>query len=187
MSSILPNFIYRYCIYYGNYWYNFFFFFLVCQNDVELILGLIVSFVPTFAQPRFHVTRAIFFVSFGLSCVAPLPHLIYLNGIDWVWPLLWRELIMGTFYIIGAVVYATRFPEAKYPGKFDLHVILVYSFFCLLIFSSIAHKSYYLAFFYYWRSLNPVYCYFKSFRIKATSSLPFLKSVYITAQIILYF
>ena len=30
------------------------------------------------------------------------------------------ELLMGTFYGIGVVVYATRVPERWKPGKFDL-------------------------------------------------------------------
>lgn len=35
---------------------------------------------------------------------------------------------MGALYLVGVGFYVTRFPESKYPGKFDGHVCLIYIF-----------------------------------------------------------
>lgn len=65
----------------------------------------------------------------------PAIHLLVANGFTWMinnasfhW-----LLLMGAFYIIGAVVYASRFPERFWPGRCDYFVCLkLYSFFLKL-------------------------------------------------------
>ena len=66
--------------------------------------------------------RAGVFVSLGLSGVIPMLHTIIKNGaeisfgkgqIHWL-------ILMALIYIFGATFYATRFPECKWPGRFDL-------------------------------------------------------------------
>ena len=68
------------------------------------------------------VMRAGVFVSLGLSGVIPMLHTIIKNGpqisfgegqIHWL-------ILMALIYIFGATFYATRFPECKWPGRFDL-------------------------------------------------------------------
>jgi channel protein (hemolysin III family) len=62
------------------------------------------------------------FIAVGFFGVLPIGHLIWNNGLSDVHM---NEsflflIIMGFFYLSGAVVYATNFPERVYPGKFDL-------------------------------------------------------------------
>jgi len=95
------------------------------------VVAITISWLPVFASANFRVFRAAFFVVFGSFAVFPLPHLWYVNEPDFVWPLIWGEAMMGSCYILGVVVYASRFPESYYPGKFDVsflssHVIWHY-------------------------------------------------------------
>lgn len=83
------------------------------------VLGLIIVTLPKLQGPRFRVFRAIFFVIFGLYIVIPMPHIIYLMGFAFIWPILWRLSVMGLLYIFGAGFYASRCPERCCPGKFD--------------------------------------------------------------------
>jgi len=91
---------------------------LVLVSVVGVISVLITCF-PIFSTPRYRVVRAGFFVGFGLYAIFPLPHMIYLNGFSFVWPVLWRECIMGALYILGALIYGSRIPERFSPGSFD--------------------------------------------------------------------
>jgi predicted membrane channel-forming protein YqfA (hemolysin III family) len=75
-----------------------------------------------FAKPNFRIFRAgfitklifltikVFFVVFGFFGVFPIPHMIWINGFDFMWPILWRELLMGACYVVGAVIYSARIP-----------------------------------------------------------------------------
>jgi len=83
------------------------------------VAGVCVSMFPVFATPRFRVVRTVFFIIFGWFAVFPMPHMAFLFGFALMWPLMWRELIMGITYVLGAVVYSTRVPERWWPGKFD--------------------------------------------------------------------
>jgi adiponectin receptor len=62
------------------------------------------------------------FVAMGLSAVFPVCHSIKLYGLshmresiglDWV-------VLQGALYILGAGIYAARFPERTKPGYFDI-------------------------------------------------------------------
>jgi len=62
------------------------------------------------------------FVLMGLSGVFPVLHGIRLygldrlrktSGLDWV-------ILEGVLYILGAGLYAARYPERSNPGKFDI-------------------------------------------------------------------
>jgi adiponectin receptor len=62
------------------------------------------------------------FVMMGLSAVAPVIHGLRLYGLeqmrktialDWV-------VLQGFLYILGAALYAARFPERVKPGLFDI-------------------------------------------------------------------
>ncbi len=66
--------------------------------------------------------RGKLFLFFGLSAGIPIVHLSIvgdkLNGYNTDLRLLYWYL-GGITYIIGGIIYITRFPEIKYPGKFD--------------------------------------------------------------------
>jgi adiponectin receptor len=62
------------------------------------------------------------FVAMGLSAVFPVIHSVQLYGLahmresiglDWV-------VLQGVLYILGAGLYAGRFPERMKPGHFDI-------------------------------------------------------------------
>ncbi|CAD5219882.1 unnamed protein product [Bursaphelenchus okinawaensis] len=90
-----------------------------------VILGtaaLVVSLWDKFAEPTFRPLRAIVFVLMGLSSIAPATHLWITDGWDYLIQkasLHWI-LIMGLFYLVGAAIYAFRFPERFCPGRCDI-------------------------------------------------------------------
>jgi adiponectin receptor len=79
------------------------------------------SLLPVFQNPEFRVIRACLFFGMGASGVIPVFHKLILF---WDQPealhTTWYEILMGLFYGIGALVYATRVPERWMPGKFDI-------------------------------------------------------------------
>nr|XP_019048988.1 hypothetical protein I302_02768 [Kwoniella bestiolae CBS 10118]OCF27918.1 hypothetical protein I302_02768 [Kwoniella bestiolae CBS 10118] len=67
--------------------------------------------------------RTCTFLFLGCSTIIPILHLIISEGyahakrtisVDWIFT-------AGGIYILGACVYATRYPEKLYPGKFDTY------------------------------------------------------------------
>ncbi|KAJ2901556.1 ADIPOR-like receptor SPBC12C2.09c [Zalerion maritima] len=81
-----------------------------------------VSWLEYFRQPAFRTFRASIFVGLGVSGVVPVIHGVFLYGytlmnhkmgLNWV-------LLQGILYITGATTYALRFPEKKWPGRFDI-------------------------------------------------------------------
>nr|CDJ86926.1 Hly-III related domain containing protein [Haemonchus contortus] len=86
------------------------------------LLAMIVSLWDKFAQPAFRPLRAVIFVAMGLSAVFPAAHLLFVDGLEFLYKkasLVWM-LLMGGMYIGGAAIYATRIPERFFPGRCDL-------------------------------------------------------------------
>ncbi|KHJ41218.1 hypothetical protein D918_08668 [Trichuris suis] len=86
------------------------------------VISIIVSLFDRFSHPKHRPTRAIVFVSLGLSGVIPCIHYFVTDGFvaaiqeasfGWL-------MLMAALYISGAVLYALRVPERFYPGKFDI-------------------------------------------------------------------
>uniref|UniRef100_A0ACD5XMV3 Uncharacterized protein n=1 Tax=Avena sativa TaxID=4498 RepID=A0ACD5XMV3_AVESA len=79
------------------------------------------SLLPAFQNPEFRVIRACLFFGMGASGVVPVFHKLILF---WDQPEALHttgyEILMGLFYGVGALVYATRVPERWMPGKFDI-------------------------------------------------------------------
>lgn len=79
------------------------------------------SLLPVFQNPEYRSIRAGLFFGMGVSGVVPVlhklilfrhhPEALYTTG---------YEILMGAFYGLGALVYATRIPERWMPGKFDI-------------------------------------------------------------------
>lgn len=90
-----------------------------------LVLGtacIVVSMWDKFAQPKFRPVRAGVFIGLGLSGVIPAMHYVLVEGIERainVAAMGWLVL-MAVLYIGGALIYAFRFPERLWPGKFDI-------------------------------------------------------------------
>lgn len=85
------------------------------------IATVLVSLVPVFETPEFRFVRAGLFVCMGLSGLVPIVHKVMMFG-DRPEAVLTTgyEMVMGAFYVLGVLVYATRIPERWMPGKFDL-------------------------------------------------------------------
>ena len=64
------------------------------------------------------------FMTFGLSGCVPVIHHIITDGYDETvnFAALGTLIPMAVLYLSGAVIYATRFPESIWPGKFDIWV-----------------------------------------------------------------
>ncbi|XP_019701492.1 heptahelical transmembrane protein 4-like isoform X2 [Elaeis guineensis] len=80
-----------------------------------------VSLVPVFQTAEFRSVRAGLFFCMGVSGLLPIMHkLIAFHHRPEVILSAGYELLMGTFYGLGVVVYATRIPERWMPGRFDI-------------------------------------------------------------------
>lgn len=64
------------------------------------------------------------FIAFGLSGAIPAVHYALAEG--WVNAVSYASLgwliLMGSLYILGALLYAGRIPERYFPGKCDIWV-----------------------------------------------------------------
>ncbi|EEQ30825.1 hypothetical protein McanMca71_002103 [Microsporum canis] len=96
-------------------------------------LTIFTTMHPKFQGSNYRLFRALMFVATGLSGVAPLIHGLNVFGMS----LMMRKAFPYTLAKAGCLLsgtsfYATRFPESRYPGKFDLwgshsifHVLVV--------------------------------------------------------------
>lgn len=85
------------------------------------IATIMFSLLPVFQKPEFRTTRASLFFGMGISGVAPILHkLILFRHQPEALLTTGYEILMGTFYGVGALIYAKRIPERWRPGKFDI-------------------------------------------------------------------
>ncbi|KAL5706714.1 Heptahelical transmembrane protein 4 [Ranunculus cassubicifolius] len=85
------------------------------------IATILVSLLPVFQSPEFRNTRASLFFGMGVSGAVPILHkLIVFRDQPAALHTTGYEILMGLFYGLGALVYATRIPERWRPGKFDI-------------------------------------------------------------------
>ena len=80
------------------------------------------SLTNDFNSPKRRTLRGIIFIIFGLCAGIPVLHMAffgnYIRGyVKGVKLLFWY--IGGVSYVAGALLYIMRFPEKKFPGKFD--------------------------------------------------------------------
>ncbi|XP_023219196.1 adiponectin receptor protein-like [Centruroides sculpturatus] len=109
-------------LYYGFYCQYQLKVFYFCLVFVLGTSAIIVSLWDKFSEPRFRWLRAGVFMGFGLSGAIPSVHYLIVNG--------WFEAVysasfgwlclMGSLYILGALLYALRLPERFFPGKCDI-------------------------------------------------------------------
>ena len=108
-------------VYYSFMCYPFFCNLYLGLITVLGIATILVSLLPVFQNPEFRTIRASLFFGMGLSGVGPILHKLFLFwGEPEVFHTTGYEILMGAFYGIGALVYATRIPERWMPGKFDI-------------------------------------------------------------------
>ena len=72
-------------------------------------------------QPKYRPVRSIAFTVVSCYAVISLIHIYHLDG--WSNPIFsvmkWYIVGMGGSYILGAILYGSRFPEKYWPGAFD--------------------------------------------------------------------
>ncbi|KAK7604851.1 hypothetical protein V9T40_006037 [Parthenolecanium corni] len=99
----------------------------IVYTTIVLLLGLtsiIVSLWERFSHPQLRPLRTSVFIVFGLSGVVPAIHYVFVEG--WFNKIALASLgwlsLMGSLYIIGALIYVMRIPERFFPGKCDIWV-----------------------------------------------------------------
>ena len=88
--------------------------------NLACLAAFIISLIPRFDAPGFRKWRAVLFVIVGISAGVPGLHSIFFrNKALSPLPPYTLLLIGGGFYIVGAVIYSSRFPERCFRGKLD--------------------------------------------------------------------
>eukprot|EP01138_Halocafeteria_seosinensis_P003803 gb/GECG01003889.1/.p1 GENE.gb/GECG01003889.1/~~gb/GECG01003889.1/.p1 ORF type:complete len:522 (+),score=37.59 gb/GECG01003889.1/:1-1566(+) len=100
--------------------------------------------VPYFSKPSFAPLRVGVFIGTGLFGVIPVIHMLYMNydlELELLLPAVWHLVAMGTFYILGAVLYAVRIPERFTPGHFDILFASHQIFHVMVVVAALIHYS----------------------------------------------
>ena len=115
-----------------------------------------LSLTNNFNSPKMRGFRGKLFLIFGITAGIPVIHLRIvgnkLNGYDPDLRFL-NWYLGGITYIIGGIIYITRFPEIKYPGKFDFFGSSHQLFHIFVVIAAIFH---------YFGSLDAYYSRFNS-------------------------
>ena len=81
-----------------------------------------LSLTNNFNSPKMRGFRGKLYIAFGLSAGIPIIHMKFfgstLNGYNTEIRIFYWFL-GGVTYVLGGLIYIIRFPERKYPGKFD--------------------------------------------------------------------
>ncbi|BGP36720.1 hypothetical protein JCM10450v2_000611 [Rhodotorula kratochvilovae] len=96
---------------------------------------------PHARTPEYRRFRTWIFIAMGLSAVFPVGHAVVrygLEGASTAISLFWLAL-GGALYIVGALLYAERFPERLSPGSFDFLLSSHQIFHILILCAAWAH------------------------------------------------
>ncbi|RKP03323.1 hypothetical protein CXG81DRAFT_29326 [Caulochytrium protostelioides] len=123
----------------------------LCQPMLQLLyLGTIVVFgIGTMvavmnarlATPAYRWLRTGLFSMLGLAGIVPVLHSTLRFGLPFTRHALGFDdlLLMGAMYLTGAVIYAARWPECIWPGRFDLVGHSHQIFHCLVVAAALVH------------------------------------------------
>jgi len=146
------------CVYYGFY----------CESSLQVvylsaisIAGAGASYIvlnPEYSKPTHRGARTSVFAALGLCGVVPVLHgtishgfrkMIYEMGFIWL-------LVSGALYLVGAALYANRFPERLWPGAFDYFGASHQIFHFCVVLAALAHYVCILTAFNHWHSRRGV-------------------------------
>ena len=121
ISLLITGSCYPPYIYYFYCDVKFKIFYIISITSFGLITFLL-CLTNGFNLPEKRIFRGSLFLTFGISSCIPIIHMGFfgysIKGyITDIRILFWY--LGGITYIIGALLYLVRFPEKKYPGKFD--------------------------------------------------------------------
>lgn len=98
-------------------WRNFY----LTSISIIGILTVMATLSPTLQRSKYRTFRTLLFCGMGVSGIIPGIHkLISHNHEEVTFTTITYEVLMGLFYGVGALFYATRFPERWRPGSFDI-------------------------------------------------------------------
>ncbi|RYC60031.1 hypothetical protein CHU98_g6183 [Xylaria longipes] len=105
------------------------------------VVSIVIMLAPYFQGPSWRNFRLVVFVVTGLSGFAPIIHGIHMFGFSQMvkqsgLPYYFAE---GGLFLIGAVTYASRFPECIKPGKFDVFGSSHQIFHILVVIATLVH------------------------------------------------
>eukprot|EP01089_Gocevia_fonbrunei_P021959 TRINITY_DN8697_c0_g1_i1.p1 TRINITY_DN8697_c0_g1~~TRINITY_DN8697_c0_g1_i1.p1 ORF type:complete len:200 (-),score=0.28 TRINITY_DN8697_c0_g1_i1:44-643(-) len=112
-ASFVPPLYYFYSC--SPFWRTFY----LCCIFVFSILGVVGPQWSTFHTARMRPMRLGLYGSMAVFGLFPAIHGFWIIG-DQTWIVLEKIFYMYLCYFIGVLFYSTRFPECKWPGKFDL-------------------------------------------------------------------
>ncbi|KAI1174510.1 mPR-like GPCR protein [Nemania sp. FL0916] len=104
-------------------------------------ISIVIMLAPFFQGPKWRTFRLVVFVVTGLSGFAPIIHGIHMFGFAQMarqsgLPYYFAE---GGIFLIGAVTYASRFPERIKPGRFDIFGSSHQIFHILVVIATVVH------------------------------------------------
>ncbi|KAI2469074.1 mPR-like GPCR protein [Annulohypoxylon bovei var. microspora] len=106
-------------------------------------ISIVIVLAPTFQGPRWRTLRLLTFVCTGLSGLAPIIHGICMFGFAQMMKQsgLAYYFAEGGLFLLGAVIYATRFPESISPGTFDIYGSSHQIFHILVVLATAVHLA----------------------------------------------
>ena len=129
---------YYYIFYYSSL-FKYLYLILITVFGVGTFL---YSLTDDFNKPKRRALRGTLYLIFGLCSGVPIIHMAffgnYIEGYgDDIILLNWY--LGGISYVIGALFYILRFPEKKFPGKFDYFGASHQIFHVLVFFGALFH------------------------------------------------
>ncbi|KAI0194300.1 mPR-like GPCR protein [Xylaria flabelliformis] len=105
------------------------------------IVSIVIMVAPYFQGPKWRTFRLVVLVATGLSGLAPIIHGIHMFGFAQMVKQsgLPYYLAEGGLFLIGAVTYASRFPECIKPGTFDIFGSSHQIFHILVVAATLVH------------------------------------------------
>ncbi|CAO3618050.1 unnamed protein product [Cunninghamella echinulata] len=82
-------------------------------------VGTISPFFKCWDTKQYRPLRIAVFLTMGFSSAVPVFHLIFVNGLSASLEFFQMAAVSVLMYILGVFIYANRFPEKMFPGKFD--------------------------------------------------------------------
>ncbi|KAF6764313.1 hemolysin-III related-domain-containing protein [Ephemerocybe angulata] len=129
-------------IYYGFYCHPHLQVFYLATITIVGFGASMIVLTPEYSQPSHRVARTVIFIGLGLCAIVPITHIVLTThglhelltevGFGWL-------VASGAMYIIGATIYAKRFPEKGHPGKFDYFLASHQIFHFFVVLAALAH------------------------------------------------
>lgn len=100
----------------------------ISQGCLVCVCGYVhVSVLHVFSQPKYRTLRMSLYVGAGMMGGFPMAHMAAVTELEEISTVFYYLILMGVMYVGGALLYAARFPERFFPGRFDY---LVSSWWC---------------------------------------------------------